>query len=167
MLRRFESFPIQFYFDAGWSSSVARRAHNPKVVGSNPAPAISKKPQKSMLLRLFFFCKTSFFGVFYPNRTPTHHNLFFNYKKSNHKNSINIQIKLRSQKQILPKQLDLKKSITYTYHKKNRIRKIMTTKNRKVFKSNFYIYVQKQLLFEGECFLFNCTFNNELLSISF
>ncbi len=24
---------------AGWSSSVARRAHNPKVVGSNPAPA--------------------------------------------------------------------------------------------------------------------------------
>ncbi len=25
---------------AGWSSLVARRAHNPKVVGSNPAPAI-------------------------------------------------------------------------------------------------------------------------------
>src|SRR5690606_29479806 len=24
---------------AGWSSSVARRAHNPKVAGSNPAPA--------------------------------------------------------------------------------------------------------------------------------
>ncbi len=24
---------------AGWSSMVARRAHNPKVVGSNPAPA--------------------------------------------------------------------------------------------------------------------------------
>ena len=24
---------------AGWSSSVARWAHNPKVVGSNPAPA--------------------------------------------------------------------------------------------------------------------------------
>ena len=24
---------------AGWSSSVARRAHNPKAVGSNPAPA--------------------------------------------------------------------------------------------------------------------------------
>ena len=29
-----------FYINAGWSSSVARRAHNPKVVGSNPAPAI-------------------------------------------------------------------------------------------------------------------------------
>ena len=27
---------------AGWSSSVARRAHNPKVVGSNPAPATRK-----------------------------------------------------------------------------------------------------------------------------
>ena len=32
----------QFYIvdnDAGWSSSEARRAHNPKVVGSNPTPA--------------------------------------------------------------------------------------------------------------------------------
>ena len=29
-----------FNINAGWSSSVARRAHNPKVVGSNPAPAI-------------------------------------------------------------------------------------------------------------------------------
>ena len=25
--------------DAGWSSSVARRAHNPEVTGSNPVPA--------------------------------------------------------------------------------------------------------------------------------
>ena len=25
-------------FDAGWSSLVARRAHNPKAAGSNPAP---------------------------------------------------------------------------------------------------------------------------------
>ena len=25
--------------DAGWSSLAARRAHNPKVAGSNPAPA--------------------------------------------------------------------------------------------------------------------------------
>src|SRR5690554_6265356 len=29
---------------AGWSSLVARRAHNPKVVGSNPAPATSQRP---------------------------------------------------------------------------------------------------------------------------
>ena len=28
---------------AGWSSQVARRAHNPKVAGSNPAPAIGKR----------------------------------------------------------------------------------------------------------------------------
>ncbi len=28
---------------AGWSSLVARRAHNPKVVGSNPAPATNIK----------------------------------------------------------------------------------------------------------------------------
>ena len=27
---------------AGWSSLVARRAHNPKAVGSNPAPATIK-----------------------------------------------------------------------------------------------------------------------------
>ena len=27
---------------AEWSSLVARRAHNPKVVGSNPAPATTK-----------------------------------------------------------------------------------------------------------------------------
>src|SRR5690606_24908608 len=30
--------------DAGWSSLVARRAHNPKVAGSNPAPA-TENPQ--------------------------------------------------------------------------------------------------------------------------
>src|SRR5690349_7529951 len=28
--------------DAGWSSSVARRAHNPEVAGSNPAPATDR-----------------------------------------------------------------------------------------------------------------------------
>ena len=28
-----------FIFIAGWSSLEARRAHNPKVVGSNPTPA--------------------------------------------------------------------------------------------------------------------------------
>src|SRR5215216_697216 len=28
--------------DAGWSSQVARRAHNPEVAGSNPAPATRK-----------------------------------------------------------------------------------------------------------------------------
>ncbi len=32
-------FAAAIRFVAGWSSLVARRAHNPKVVGSNPAPA--------------------------------------------------------------------------------------------------------------------------------
>ena len=31
---------FSFIIIAGWSSLVARRAHNPKVAGSNPAPAI-------------------------------------------------------------------------------------------------------------------------------
>ena len=31
---------LYIFLIAGWSSLVARRAHNPKVVGSNPAPAI-------------------------------------------------------------------------------------------------------------------------------
>ena len=29
--------------DAGWSSLVARRAHNPEVAGSNPVPATQKR----------------------------------------------------------------------------------------------------------------------------
>ena len=33
--------------DAGWSSLVARRAHNPKVVGSNPAPATKFRQRRS------------------------------------------------------------------------------------------------------------------------
>ena len=36
---------------AGWSSLVARRAHNPKVVGSNPAPATNFS-QVRWLIRL-------------------------------------------------------------------------------------------------------------------
>ena len=39
---------------AGWSSSVARRAHNPKAVGSNPAPA-TKKVLKLQQFQDFFF----------------------------------------------------------------------------------------------------------------
>ena len=31
---------------AGWSSPVARWAHNPKVSGSNPDPATNKSPLK-------------------------------------------------------------------------------------------------------------------------
>ena len=40
--QEFESLILLFII-AGWSSLVARRAHNPKVVGSNPAPATRTK----------------------------------------------------------------------------------------------------------------------------
>src|SRR5439155_23537296 len=36
--------------DAGWSSQVARWAHNPEVAGSNPAPATSKGPRQRAFL---------------------------------------------------------------------------------------------------------------------
>ena len=43
-----------YYQGAGWSSPVARWAHNPKVAGSNPAPATNShsfqlRPQKNSL----------------------------------------------------------------------------------------------------------------------
>ena len=50
-VRGFESH-ILLNINAGWSSSVARRAHNPKVAGSNPAPAINMVPWSSWLGRL-------------------------------------------------------------------------------------------------------------------
>ena len=40
---------------AGWSSSVARRAHNPKVVGSNPAPATTFRKKPNLFNELGFF----------------------------------------------------------------------------------------------------------------
>ncbi len=36
--------------NAGWSSLVARRAHNPKVVGSNPAPATTLKTTQNSVV---------------------------------------------------------------------------------------------------------------------
>lgn len=48
----FESLILLFHIIAGWSSLVARRAHNPKVAGSNPAPAINMVPWSSWLGRL-------------------------------------------------------------------------------------------------------------------
>src|SRR5207245_5118937 len=38
--------------DAGWSSQVARRAHNPEVAGSNPAPATKKALENRSFLGL-------------------------------------------------------------------------------------------------------------------
>ena len=43
--------------DAGWSSLVARRAHNPKVVGSNPAPATSLKTVERTCPSAVFFAR--------------------------------------------------------------------------------------------------------------
>ena len=41
--------------DAGWSSSVARQAHNLKVVGSNPTPATNKFNDLAVFQRLLFW----------------------------------------------------------------------------------------------------------------
>ena len=41
---------------AGWSSLVARRAHNPKVVGSNPAPATRFMHKASTVKTAGAFC---------------------------------------------------------------------------------------------------------------
>ena len=39
---------IVSFSDAGWSSLAARRAHNPKVTGSNPVPATKhQRPERS------------------------------------------------------------------------------------------------------------------------
>ena len=46
---------VGFLLIAGWSSPVARQAHNLKVVGSNPAPATNVKPQKLKRFWGFFF----------------------------------------------------------------------------------------------------------------
>ena len=43
--RKFDKSEKEDYniiIDAGWSSLEARRAHNPKVAGSNPVPATFK-----------------------------------------------------------------------------------------------------------------------------
>ena len=39
---------------AGWSSLAARRAHNPKVAGSNPAPATNEIKGSADRLGLFY-----------------------------------------------------------------------------------------------------------------
>ena len=38
----FESLILLYHIIAGWSSLVARRAHNPKVAGSSPVPATKR-----------------------------------------------------------------------------------------------------------------------------
>ena len=55
---RCRALKSQLGFDAGWSSLVARQAHNLKVVGSNPTPATNllvKKLKISFYRSKFFF----------------------------------------------------------------------------------------------------------------
>ena len=47
---------------AEWSSLAARRAHNPKVVGSNPASATNKNTLKSVDFEVFFYYYELFEG---------------------------------------------------------------------------------------------------------
>lgn len=54
---------------AGWSSSVARRAHNPEVVGSNPAPATNRESVTTFWLRIFS-CSVAVSGKSTKLRTP-------------------------------------------------------------------------------------------------
>jgi hypothetical protein len=56
--------PLRFEpHDAGWSSSVARRAHNPKVAGSNPAPATKEGPGIERSARAFFVVRARLLTV--------------------------------------------------------------------------------------------------------
>jgi hypothetical protein len=50
---------------AGWSSSVARRAHNPKVVGSNPSPATNLVALLDSIRQGFLLPKTCIFFIIY------------------------------------------------------------------------------------------------------
>ena len=47
--------PARNAFGAGWSSPVARQAHNLKVAGSNPAPATNIKKSRSFHAAAFLF----------------------------------------------------------------------------------------------------------------
>ena len=61
--------PYSLQLAAGWSSLVARRAHNPKVVGSNPTPATNleregpgQRPGPSSLFEAFYRIRRSSSG---------------------------------------------------------------------------------------------------------
>ena len=60
-------FAARRFDSAGWSSLVARRAHNPKVTGSNPVPATTNNikglDNKS---KPFLFVKCFLFPALFP-----------------------------------------------------------------------------------------------------
>jgi hypothetical protein len=53
------------WFIAGWSSPVARQAHNLKVIGSNPIPATSHQALESASFSRAFCC-SKFGWIFRP-----------------------------------------------------------------------------------------------------
>ncbi len=55
--------------DAGWSSLAARRAHNPKVIGSNPIPATKYSKSLTAIASSSFFI--DLFAVFAMKATST------------------------------------------------------------------------------------------------
>ena len=60
--------------DAGWSSPVARWAHNPKVGGSNPPPATKGGQQASFFIspQSFFVQPARYDNHSYRKRMPQH-----------------------------------------------------------------------------------------------
>lgn len=56
---------------AGWSSLVARRAHNPEVVGSNPAPATKNLQLVGLAGELFCYFGTVFSVQFSASQTKS------------------------------------------------------------------------------------------------
>ena len=56
---------------AGWSSLVARRAHNPEVVGSNPAPATKNLQLVGLADELFCYSGTVFSVQFSASQTKS------------------------------------------------------------------------------------------------
>jgi hypothetical protein len=56
-----------FHNGAGWSSLVARRAHNPKVVGSNPTPATNETLWYPTFQRVFSWLGKPRKGDWCPN----------------------------------------------------------------------------------------------------
>jgi hypothetical protein len=62
-------------FDAGWSSPVARQAHNLKVIGSNPIPAPKEKP--GMFAGLFLWNEVR---RLFPQGSPNWHKAEMNFR---------------------------------------------------------------------------------------
>ena len=54
-LRSLISLKIEFKYTAGWSSLVARQAHNLKVGGSNPSPATNSNNIYNTKIFLFYW----------------------------------------------------------------------------------------------------------------